>query len=112
MTINNIEFKIDFTDAEVVQKIEEGSKQVYEEAEKLKTNKDLPLAEGIRQECKIIKDFIDYVLGNGTSEKLFENRNSLQECTNAFTQILEARDNQYKTFVEKVNKYSPDRVSR
>ena len=74
MIINGVELDIDFTDADFIEKIENGSKEVYQKAEELKQLKQLSLAEGIRQECKILKDFLDYVLGNGTSEKLFKGK--------------------------------------
>ena len=60
MIINGVELDIDFTDADILEKIENGSKEVFSKAEELKGNKDLSPAEGIRQECKILKDFLDY----------------------------------------------------
>ena len=84
MIINGVELEIDFTDAEIVEKIELGSKEVYDKAEELRKQTGLSPAEGIRQECKILKDFLDYVLGDGTSRKLFGEKNSLQQCVKAF----------------------------
>ncbi len=111
MLINGVELDIDFTDADTLEKIEKGSKLVYDEAEKLK-DATLSPAEGIRQECKILKDFLDYVLGEGTSEKLFGNRNSLKECLNAYEDIVNARQTQINEFQAKISKYSPDRIKR
>ena len=111
MKINGVEFQIDFTDADILEKIEKGSKEVYEKAEELKSSKTTP-AEGIRQECKILKDFLDYVLGEGSSEKIFGNKNSLNECLNAYEDILNARENQYSDFEKRISKYSPDRLNR
>ena len=54
MIINGVKLDIDFTDADFLEKIEKGSKVIYEKAEELKQNKELSLAEGIRQECKIL----------------------------------------------------------
>lgn len=112
MTINGISFDLDFTDADFLEKIEIGSKEVYDKGEELKKKKDLSIAEGIRQECKILKDFLDYVLGEGTSEKLFGNKNSLDKCLKAFEDIVEARDKQYNEFQAKISKYSPERLKR
>ncbi len=111
MKINNVELDIDFTDADILERIETGSKKVYEEAEELKSSTVSP-AEGIRQECKILKDFLDYVIGEGTSEKLFGNKNSLQQCLNAYEDIVKARDQQINDFEARVSKYSPDRLKR
>lgn len=111
MKINGVELDIDFTDADILERIETGSKEVYNKAEELKTSTVSP-AEGIRQECKILKDFLDYVIGEGTSEKLFGNKNSLQQCLNAYEDIVKARDEQINEFEARVSKYSPDRLKR
>ena len=112
MIINGVEFDIDFTDAEILERIENGSKEIYQKAEELKGNKDLSPAEGIRQECKILKDFLDYVLGDGTSEKLFQGKDSLNQCLKAYEDIINARKTHYEEIQAKVSKYSPDRLKR
>lgn len=112
MIINGVELNIDFTDADILEKIENGSKEIYQKAEELKGNKDLSPAEGIRQECKILKDFLDYVLGDGTSEKLFKGKDSLNQCLQAYEDIINARKTQYDEIQAKVSKYSPNRLKR
>lgn len=112
MIINGVELDIDFTDADILERIEKGSKEIYQKAEELKGNKDLSPAEGIRQECKILKDFLDYVLGDGTSEKLFKGKDSLKQCLQAYEDIINARTTQYDEFQARVSKYSPDRLKR
>ena len=112
MIINGLEFETDFTDADFIEKIEKASKRVFEEAEILKQNKELSLAEGIRQECKILKNFLDYVLGEGTSEKLFKGKDSLNQCLQAFEDIISAKQNAMNDFQTKISKYSPDRLKR
>jgi hypothetical protein len=109
LIINGISFDIDFTDADFIEKIETASKKVYEETDKLK-NEDYTLAEGIRQECKILKDFLDYVLGDGTSEKLFGKKDSLHLCLKAFEDIIKKKEEQVKSINELVEKYSPERL--
>ena len=112
MIINGVKFEIDFTDADFIEKIENASKNVFKEAEELKQNKELSLAEGIRQECKILKNFLDYVLGDGTSEKLFKGKDSLKQCLQAFEDIIKAKQTAMSDFQAKVGKYSPDRLKR
>ena len=111
MIINGVELDIDFTDADIIEKIEFGSKRVYDETERLK-NSEYKLAEGIRQECKILKEFLDYVFGDGTSQKLFGEKNSLHLCLKAFEDIIKEKERQVKNINELVSKYSPDRVQR
>lgn len=113
--INGVEFDIDFTDADFIEKIELGYNDVVKKTQEMQKNNEniqLTNAEGIRQECKIIKDFFDYVLGDGTSEKLFGNKNSLDKCMNAFEDITKAKESQLADFQTRVSKYSPDRLKR
>ena len=113
MKINGIDFDVDFTDADIIEKIDEGCKKVEEETEKLQENENnLTPAEGIRQECKIIKDFLDYVFGDGTSKKLLGEKDSLVLCINTFEDIIKARDEQVKSIENRLNKYSPERLKR
>ncbi len=111
MTINDKKFDVDFTDADLIERIEIGSKKVFDETERIK-NEDFSVAEGIRQECKIIKDFLDYVFGEGTSKELFENKDSLNLCLKAFEDIINEKEKQVKSINDFVSKYSPDRVQR
>lgn len=111
MTINDKTFDVDFTDADLIEKIEIGSKRVFDETERIK-NEDFSVAEGIRQECKIIKDFLDYVFGEGTSKELFGNKDSLNLCLKAFEDIINEKERQVKSINDFVSRYSPDRVQR
>ena len=74
--------------------------------------KNITPAEGIRQECKIVKDFFDYVLGDGASKKIFGDKNSLRDCLQAFEDLINERDRQLNNFKKVVNKYSPERLKR
>ena len=109
MIINGVELDIDFTDADVIERIEKGRIKVEKQAEELEKS-ELNPAEGIRQECKMLKDFLDCVFGDGTSEKLFGNKNSLRDCIKAYEDIFKERDRQLNNLAEVMNKYSPDRL--
>jgi len=111
--INGVELNIDFTDADIIEKIDEKSKEILKQCEELETQKNnIEPAEGIRQECKILKDFLDYVFGDGTSEKIFGNKNSLRNCLKAYEDIINERNRQLNNLKDVVDKYSPDRVQR
>lgn len=113
MIINDVEFDIDFTDADTLDLIDKECKIVYEKAEELKKQKeDLSPAEGIRQECKIVKEFLDNVLGEGASKKIFGEKDSLTLCLEAYEELIETYQEQYKLYYDKINKYSPDRLER
>jgi hypothetical protein len=113
MIINGVEFDIDFTDADVIERIAFKSDEVGKKADELEKNREnLSPAEGIRQECKIMKDFLDYVLGDGASEKIFGKKDSLNLCLSAYEDVINASQEQYQKYYEKVSKYSPDRLKR
>lgn len=113
MKINGIEFDVDFTDADLIERIDEGCKKVDEEAEELRKKQDgLSPAEGIRLECKIIKDFLDYVFGDGTSNKIFGEKNSLKQCIETFEDIIKTRNEQLEKIDNTISKYSPERLKR
>lgn len=113
MKINNIDFDVDFTDADVLEKINEGQKIVEEQTgELLKIIDNLTPAEGIRQECKIAKNFLDYVLGDGTSQKLFGDKNSLDQCIKALEDVIKAKEEQENKVNSIISKYSPNRIAR
>lgn len=113
MIINGIELEIDFTDADVLERIETKSEEVLKECEKLgKEKENIKPAEGIRQECKILKDFLDYVFGDNISEKIFGNKNSLRDCLKAYEDIINERNRQLNNLDKIVEMYSPERVQR
>ena len=113
LTINGIKRDIDFTDADLLEKIEIGSKKVFEETGVIKQRlKSYTLSEGIRQECKILKDFLDYVFGEGTSQEWFEGKDSLNLLLNAFKDIMEEKEKQINILNDFVSEYSPERVQR
>ena len=113
MLINGVEFEIDFTDADLIERIDEKTKEVEEQGKELEKNKkNITPAEGIRQECKIVKEFFDYVLGDGASKKIFGDKNSLRDCLQAFEDLINERNRQLNNYKKVVNKYSPDRLKR
>ena len=111
MTINGVEFDIDFTDADFIERYDEKTKEVEQQIGALR-EKSLSPAQGIRQECKIIKDFLDYVIGDGTSEKIFQGKDSLNLCLNAFEDMINEVDRQQQEFDARLKKYSPERTKR
>lgn len=114
MIINGVEFEnVDFTNADLLEKIDTEAMEVNKKAEKLKNEREnLSLAEGIRQECKIVKEFFDNVFGEGTSKEVFKGNDSLTECLNAYEDVMNAYQEQYKVYNDRINKYSPDRLQR
>lgn len=109
MKINGYEIEVDFTDADFVEKIETYAKKVSEEVELTKP-KEMGMAEFIRKECEIVRNFFDNIFGEGTSKKIFGNKYSLSICISTFQQFIEAKISQQKELEEVINKYSPERL--
>ena len=111
MKINGVELEVNFLDADFMEKIENCCKKVSENAEKAKTElKNLTLSQQIKGECKIIKDFFDEVFGEGTSEKIFKEKNDLKLCLSAFQDLIEAKVKMQNEMNSLFAKYSPDRL--
>lgn len=111
MLINGVELYVDFTDADFIEKVDKAKDKVIEECNKVNL-KELSTAEGIRQECKIIKDFFDFVFGDETSEKLFKGKNSLDLCIKAFEDLINEKEKSINDFHTRISKYSPERLKR
>lgn len=115
MTINGYEVEIDFTDADTIEKIEQGVDKLQKDAEQLelqRKDEKITSAEGIRLECKILKGFFDYVFGDGTSEKIFNGKDSLDLCLKAYEDIIKAKETQCDDLYQRLSTYSPDRLKR
>ena len=109
MKINGYELEVDFTDADFIEKIEKYAKQVEENIE-IKKPKNISMAEYIRKECQIVRDFFDNVFEAGTADKIFGNKYSLSICVSTFQQFIDAKLRQQEELEQIVNKYSPERL--
>lgn len=113
MIINGVEFdNIDFTDADLLERIEYKSEEVLKKCDELEKIESTKFAEGIRQQCKILKEFLDYVFGEGTSEKAFKGKDSLRDCLKAYEDIINERNRQLNNLNKIADKYSPERLKR
>ena len=109
MKINGYELEVDFTDADFIDKIEKYAKEVSEQVELTKP-KEMEMAEFIRKECEIVRNFFDNVFGKGTAKKIFGNKYSLSICVSTFQQFIDAKLRQQEELEQIVNKYSPERL--
>lgn len=104
--------EFDFTDTDLLERIEQGRLDVLEKVKKIEEDNTIKPVEGIRQECKLLRDFLDYVFGEGTSENSIKNKNSLRECIKVYEDVFKERDRQLDNLSEVMNRYSPERVQR
>lgn len=117
MKLKDIEVNFSFTDADCIERLENATKKVKEEAEKY-NKEELSLSESIKKECEIINNFINEIFGEGIAEKIFKCKNDLQEHIEIFTDIMNAKiettkttQNLYDTLENKA-KYMPNREIR
>lgn len=117
MKLKDIEVDFSFTDADCIERLENAAKKVKEKSE-LKNKEEKSLSETIREECKIIDEFVDEVFGKRISEKIFKGKKDLQEHMELFTDIINAKiattkdtQNLYDT-LENRAKYMPNRETR
>lgn len=112
MKINNVEFEeLDFTEATFVEKYNNAYKKMLKEAEKIDLTNIEP-AEGIRQECKMIKNFLDNVLGEEASKKIFGEKDSLKECIKTLEDLKQYKEDQERYWSERVLQFSPERLKK
>ena len=66
----------------------------------------------IREECRIINNFFDNVFGEGVSEKLFGNKNNLEDHIKAFEDIVKQKIEQQKGLESTFERYQPNREQK
>lgn len=107
---NNFETDIDFTDADFMEKFEDCYGKMIEESEKVpKVGK---VSEITRSQCKVFDNFYDRLFGNGTSNKLFLGKNSMDMRVKAASSLFDLRNSEKARYDSMVNKYVPNRKVR
>lgn len=107
---NNFETDIDFTDADFMEKFEGCYEKMVEESEKVpKVGK---VSEITRAQCKAFNDFYDRLFGDGTSEKMFLGKNSMDMRVKAANSLFDLRNSEQSRYNSMVNKYTPNRKAR
>ena len=56
--------------------------------------------------------FLDDIFGEGSSDKIFENKYSLMKCAKVYAMVKDEWKKQLNTFSEIASKYSPERLER
>lgn len=117
MKLGNIEVDFSFTDADDLERFENGAKKVKELSSNYE-KQELSVAEAIRKECEIINNFFDEVFGDKISEKIFKGKNDLKEHMELFVDIVNEKVRQTQAYqnmynnIEYNSKYMPNREQR
>ena len=117
MKLGNIDVDFSFTDADDLERFENGAKKVKEISSNYE-KQELSVAEAIRKECEIINNFFDEVFGDKISEKIFKGKNDLKEHMELFVDIVNEKVRQTQAYqnmynnIEYNSKYMPNREQR
>lgn len=112
MKILDKEYDIDFYDADIMEKIENGTNKVAEAVNLNNEIKEEKSSEVIRKICNVIFDFFDDILGKGASKNIFGNKTSLTLCIKAYEDFVNAKQEQDAELENISKKYSVNRATR
>ena len=111
MKIKGIEVDFNFLDADDIERFEKEAENVKRECEE-KGKQKMSLSQAIREECKVINSFFDNVFGKGISEKIFGNKNNLEEHIKVFEDVIKQKVEQQKGLQATFERYQPNRQER
>lgn len=115
ITIKGIEFDVDMTDTDVLERLEEAAETIQKKvkAEQAKNQKG---SQTVKRFNELTEEFVDTILGEGASEELFGGRKSMTEHMKVYQGIFEAKDaalQEIAAITDAFNsKYSPNRATR
>lgn len=112
MKILGKEFEVDFFDADIMEKIENGMEKVEKVAKENNNIKEQKSSIVIRKVCNTIFDFFDNVLGEGASKEIFGSKTSLTLCVKAYEDFINEKKKQDEYLENVSKKYSPNRATR
>lgn len=115
-TIKGVDFDIDILDADVMERLEDAAEKIQKRVAEEKAKKHKKNSEFIRVFNSLTENFIDEVLGEGSSELIFGGSQNMMEHMEAYNGIFAAKDeamNSVTEFTETFqNTYSPNRAQR
>ena len=91
MTVNvlGVELELDIYDVDVFEKFEHEVTEVARKANDAHAYKGMTNAQKMRRHCAIVKEFFDNVFGPGTSENVFNGKDNIKDCTDAYLAVIE-----------------------
>lgn len=115
ITINGLEFNVDMTDADVLERLEDAAESIQKEVKK-EQEKNQKGSQFIKTFNRLTEEFLDKVLGEGASEEIFAGNQSMTEHMKAYQGVFEAKNKAMQeigTISDAFkDKYSPNRAAR
>lgn len=112
MTINDIELNFKLTNAAVADRYESALLTMRKKGEELEKHPPVRLADAIREQTALVKEFIDRVFGEGTYAALKVDPDDLDENLEIAAQVIEESGRQYTTMKRRIGRYDPKRITR
>mgnify|MGYP007012507854 CR=1 FL=1 len=120
MTVNvlGVDLDLDVYDVDVFEKFEKEVTEVKRKVDESVTEKTN--AQKLRRHCTIVKEFFDNVFGPGTSRKLFNGKDNIKDCTDAYLTVISAVGMATHEYSDAINekradiesKYAPEEDDR
>lgn len=105
VTIKGIDFNVSFTDADVVERYEGAAKKMRDAVADRTKFRGMTTADALREQCRIMEEFIDTTLECDSSNELFGGKYDIMEhmkvCDEMNTRSAEAK----KALADISNKY-------
>ncbi len=115
-TIRGVDFDIDILDADIMERLEDAAEKIQKRVAEEKAKKYKKNSEFIRVFNSLTEDFIDEVLGEGSSKLIFGGSQNMMEHMEAYNGIFAAKDEAMSAVSEFTetfqNTYSPNRAQR
>lgn len=108
--IKGKEFELDLLDADVMEKYEALNAEVLEKVGDGSRYKNLSTADAMREQIRLIDEFIDGLFGAGTAKDCFGGSNHLGDRMDAFGQISEASNSMQKDVNRITERYGVGRL--
>lgn len=109
VVINGIEFQnVDFTDVSTAAAYEAGLADFQNITGKQHEN----MSALIRDVCDIVADWVDAVLGEGSSDRLFDGKQSLTLATDIMRDMIAASSDAFDAYKQKTEQLTADIIAK
>lgn len=117
ITVHGTEIDFDITAPQDLRRYHQAGKKMTQAAATLKKPADEdsglePYIAYMEAQCRLLTDFIDEAMGQGTCDKLLGPKTSLEKLLELSAEIGDAMAQQGKELGDKMQKYTPNRTAR
>lgn len=105
ITVKGMEFDLSFTDADVIERYEEAAKKMRGAVADKARFKGMSTADALREQCRIMEEFIDTVLECDSSDLFFAGKCDILEHMKICEEMNEKSAEARKMLADISNKY-------